>query len=60
MKKTSDDSHLSMAYSSKGKLSKRMLMTLICFIGRVTAKVNSTTKSSGMVTCLNALVKKVD
>ena len=33
MKKTSDDSHLSMVYSSKGKLSKRMLMTLFCLIG---------------------------
>ena len=32
MQKASDDSHLSMAYSSKGKLSKRMLLTLICFI----------------------------
>ena len=60
MQKASDDSHLSMAYSSKGKLSKHMLLTLICFIGIVivTAIVNSTTKSSGVVTRLNALVKK--
>lgn len=32
MKKTSDDSHLSMAYNSKGKLSKFMLMSLFCFV----------------------------
>lgn len=66
MKKTSDDSHLSMAYSCKGKLSKRMLITLFCFIGTVpgtvivTVIVYSTTRSSGVVTRLNAPVKKVD
>jgi len=65
VKKISDDLHLSMACSIKGKLSKRMLMTLFCFMGIVivTVIVNSTdsiTKSSGVVTRLNALVKKVD